>query len=95
MRLLICVSFFLALSQALVPGARFFSLKSRKTLDSITKLSLSTADFKNGMTFEIDNVPCKLLEFLHVKPGKGSAFVRTKIKNLMNGNVQGTGRRSD
>lgn len=45
----------------------------------------TTADFKNGMTFEIDNVPHKLLEFLHVKPGKGSAFVRSKVKNLVTG----------
>lgn len=45
----------------------------------------TTADFKNGMTFEIDNVPHKLLEFLHVKPGKGSAFVRSKVKNLVSG----------
>ena len=37
------------------------------------------------MTFEIDNVPHKLLEFLHVKPGKGSAFVRSKVKNLVTG----------
>ena len=37
---------------------------------------------------EIDGVPVRLLEFLHVKPGKGSAFVRTKIKNLVNGSVQ-------
>ena len=35
-----------------------------------------------------DNVPSKILEFLHVKPGKGSAFVRTKVKNLINGSVQ-------
>ncbi|KAJ1431819.1 translation elongation factor P (EF-P) [Ochromonadaceae sp. CCMP2298] len=40
------------------------------------------------MTFEIDGVPVRLVEFLHVKPGKGSAFVRTKIKNLVNGSVQ-------
>jgi translation elongation factor P len=49
---------------------------------------LSTADFKNGMTFEIDGAPFKLIEFLHVKPGKGSAFVRSKIKNMENGSVQ-------
>lgn len=55
---------------------------------SSTALHLSTADFKNGMTFEIDGVPMKLIEFLHVKPGKGSAFVRSKVKNLMNGSVQ-------
>jgi len=53
-----------------------------------TALGLTTADFKNGMTFEVDNVPVKLLEFLHVKPGKGSAFVRTKIKNLISGTTQ-------
>eukprot|EP01035_Chromulina_nebulosa_P019622 gene19622-25532_t len=40
------------------------------------------------MTFEVENTPVKLVEFLHVKPGKGSAFVRTKIKNLLNGSVQ-------
>ena len=53
-----------------------------------TSLFLSTADFKNGITLEIDGVPFKLLEFLHVKPGKGAAFVRSKIKNMMNGSVQ-------
>ena len=55
---------------------------------SRTALGLSTADFKNGMTLELDGVPSRLLEFLHVKPGKGSAFVRTKVKNLVNGSVQ-------
>ena len=57
-------------------------------LRRLTQLGLTTADFKNGMTLEIDGVPMKLLEFLHVKPGKGSAFVRSKIKNLANGSVQ-------
>ncbi|CAN0227282.1 unnamed protein product [Ascophyllum nodosum] len=46
----------------------------------------STSDFKNGMTIDLDGNPCKILEFLHVKPGKGSAFVRTKVKNLITGN---------
>lgn len=46
----------------------------------------STSDFKNGMTIDLDGSPCKILEFLHVKPGKGSAFVRTKVKNLITGN---------
>lgn len=55
---------------------------------SSTALNLNTADFKNGMTLELDGVPSRLLEFLHVKPGKGSAFVRTKVKNLVNGSVQ-------
>lgn len=53
-----------------------------------TAIYQSTSDFKNGMTIEIDGAPFKLMEFLHVKPGKGSAFVRTKIKNLNNGSVQ-------
>ena len=35
-----------------------------------------------------EGVPSKIMEFLHVKPGKGSAFVRTKVKNLLNGSVQ-------
>ncbi|CAM9323432.1 unnamed protein product [Chrysoparadoxa australica] len=46
----------------------------------------STADFKNGLTIEIDGQPVKITEFLHVKPGKGSAFVRSKLKNLITGN---------
>ncbi len=42
----------------------------------------TTADFRNGMTIVLDNVLYTLLEFQHVKPGKGSAFVRTKLKNV-------------
>eukprot|EP00747_Dinoflagellata_sp_TGD_P031489 gnl/TRDRNA2_/TRDRNA2_135311_c1_seq2.p1 gnl/TRDRNA2_/TRDRNA2_135311_c1~~gnl/TRDRNA2_/TRDRNA2_135311_c1_seq2.p1 ORF type:complete len:288 (-),score=49.11 gnl/TRDRNA2_/TRDRNA2_135311_c1_seq2:103-966(-) len=42
--------------------------------------------FKNGMNIELDGQPYKIIEFLHVKPGKGSAFVRTKIKNLLTKN---------
>lgn len=55
---------------------------------TIDGLRFSTADFKNGMTLEIDGAPCKILEFLHVKPGKGSAFVRSKLKNLSSGTTQ-------
>jgi elongation factor P len=47
----------------------------------------STADFKKGLKIEIDGAPYTIVEFLHVKPGKGGAFVRTKIKNLMTGKV--------
>jgi elongation factor P len=47
----------------------------------------STADFKKGLKIEIDGTPFVIVEFLHVKPGKGGAFVRTKIKNLMTGKV--------
>ena len=42
-------------------------------------------DIKNGMTVIIDNNVCQILEFLHVKPGKGPAFVRIKLKNLQTG----------
>lgn len=51
-------------------------------------LPATTSDFKNGLTIEIDGVPNKIMEFLHVKPGKGSAFVRTKIKNMIAGTTQ-------
>ncbi|WP_132993475.1 elongation factor P [Gordonia zhaorongruii] len=45
----------------------------------------STADFKNGLVLKIDNQLWQILEFQHVKPGKGPAFVRTKIKNVLSG----------
>jgi len=44
-------------------------------------------DFKNGTTFEMDGQVWQVVEFQHVKPGKGAAFVRTKIKNIVTGNV--------
>ena len=46
---------------------------------------IDTSDFKTGLTIEIDGDPCKIVDFQHVKPGKGAAFVRTKIKNLKTG----------
>lgn len=48
--------------------------------------TVSTNDLKNGITVELDGVPYKVTEFLHVKPGKGAAFVRSKLKNLLTGN---------
>ena len=39
------------------------------------------------VAIEVDNVPYRIIEFLHVKPGKGSAFVRTKLKNFLNGGM--------
>lgn len=48
---------------------------------------ISTNNFKNGMTIELDGGVWAIVEFLHVKPGKGSAFVRTKLKNVETGNV--------
>ncbi len=50
--------------------------------------TISTSDFKNGLTIEFDDNIWRIVEFQHVKPGKGSAFVRTKLKNLRNGGVQ-------
>ncbi|MBW1991360.1 MAG: elongation factor P [Deltaproteobacteria bacterium] len=47
----------------------------------------STADFRKGLKIEIDGTPYVIVDFLHVKPGKGGAFVRTKIKNLLTGRV--------
>lgn len=45
----------------------------------------STTDFKVGLTIEFEGTPWKITEFLHVKPGKGPAFVRSKLKNLQTG----------
>ena len=47
----------------------------------------SAGDFRNGTTFEMDGNVYRIVEFQHVKPGKGSAFVRTKIKNVVTGSV--------
>ena len=47
----------------------------------------NTNDFKVGLTLEFEDQVWKVTEFLHVKPGKGSAFVRSKLKNLVNGNT--------
>jgi elongation factor P len=48
---------------------------------------ISTADFRNGVRLEIDKEPFYIVEFQHVKPGKGGAFVRTKLKSYTSGNV--------
>ena len=47
----------------------------------------STSEFRKGLKIEMDGTPFVIVEFLHVKPGKGGAFVRTKIKNLVTGKV--------
>ena len=44
-------------------------------------------DFKNGVTFEMDGQVVQVIEFQHVKPGKGAAFVRTKLKNVITGAI--------
>jgi len=48
---------------------------------------VTAGDFKKGLTIEIDGQVWVIVDFQHVKPGKGAAFVRTKIKNVINGNV--------
>ena len=48
---------------------------------------ISAGDFRNGLTVEIDGQVFQIMEFQHVKPGKGAAFVRTKLKNIMNSGV--------
>ena len=47
----------------------------------------SAGDFRNGMTLEIDGKVCQVIDFMHVKPGKGAAFVRVKLKDIINGGV--------
>jgi len=47
----------------------------------------STADFKNGLVLNLDGVLWQIIEFQHVKPGKGPAFVRTKLRNVLSGKV--------
>lgn len=48
---------------------------------------ISAGDFRNGLTVEMDNGIFQIIEFQHVKPGKGAAFVRTKLKNIISGGV--------
>ncbi len=48
---------------------------------------VSAGDFKNGLTIEYENSVYQIIEFQHVKPGKGAAFVRTKLKDIISGGV--------
>lgn len=48
---------------------------------------ISAGDFKNGITIEYDNNIYQIIDFQHVKPGKGAAFVRTKLRNIINGGI--------
>jgi translation elongation factor P len=48
---------------------------------------ISAGEFRNGMTFDIDGQVFQIVEFQHVKPGKGAAFVRTKIRNVLSGST--------
>ncbi len=51
---------------------------------------VSAGDFRNGLTFEMDGNVVQIIEFQHVKPGKGAAFVRTKLRNVVTGTVTET-----
>jgi len=48
---------------------------------------ITAGDFRNGVTFEADGNILQIIEFQHVKPGKGAAFVRTKTRNVITGAV--------
>ena len=48
---------------------------------------VTAGDFKNGITLEYDGNICQVIEFQHVKPGKGAAFVRTKLRNIISGGI--------
>ena len=48
---------------------------------------VTAGDFKKGLTVEIDGKVCVIIDFMHVKPGKGAAFVRTKYRDIINGGV--------
>ena len=48
---------------------------------------ISAGDFRNGVTIEFDSNVYQIIEFQHVKPGKGAAFVRTKLKNIKSGEI--------
>ncbi len=68
-------------------GARCLSENSKKAAKR--KVSMLTAgDFKNGLTFEMDGKVYQVIEFQHVKPGKGAAFVRTKYKDVVTGAIR-------
>jgi len=56
-------------------------------LSTFKSIMISSNDFRTGTTIEIDGAVWRVVEFLHVKPGKGSAFVRTKLKNVKTGSV--------
>ncbi|HVF10934.1 MAG TPA: elongation factor P, partial [Abditibacteriaceae bacterium] len=59
-------------------------------------MAISTADFKTGLTIEYEGNVYQIVDFQHVKPGKGGAFVRSRIRNLMNGaSVEKTWRAGD
>lgn len=51
-------------------------------------MAISAGDFRTGLTLIVDGDPWQVLDFQHVKPGKGAAILKTKMKNLKTGNTQ-------
>ncbi|XP_047091478.1 elongation factor P [Lolium rigidum] len=70
-----------------VAAARPLRLAPLRSRSPTRLYSLSSNDIKVGFNLEVDGAPWKIIEFLHVKPGKGAAFVRTKMKNYISGNT--------
>ncbi|UPR03254.1 elongation factor P [Chloropicon primus] len=60
---------------------------AREARRNVAVCAISVNEFKTGLTIEIDKAPWRVVEFLHVKPGKGAAFVRSKLKNVITGNT--------
>ena len=72
---------------AIAIASSALQLRPQLTPRAPTPMMGSTTDFKVGLTIEFEGQAWKVVEFLHVKPGKGPAFVRSKLKNLENGNT--------
>ena len=66
-----------------------YNFAPAKTNSQSFKLDImaTTADFKNGLYLNFNGKPCSIVWFQHVKPGKGPAFVKTKLRNLENGRI--------
>ena len=54
---------------------------------------ISVSDFRNGVTFDMDGKVMQIIEFQHVKPGKGAAFVRVKMRNVITGGLTSSAER--
>ncbi len=61
--------------------------RAKRDTERIFPMAISTADFKNGMCIVNNGKMCTIVEFQHVKPGKGGAFVRTKLRDIKTGRV--------
>ena len=77
------LSTLVALAAFLPPASRL--AQQPRARRSLAVAMGSTSDFKNGLTLEFENSVWKITSFLHVKPGKGPAFVRSSLKNLETG----------